>query len=270
MEKIYRNLPWIDSIQALDYLKSLTGMKPGVCAFVELCKVFQCNAYIRCCHFDEFKDEGGSTLGFIRLDGYYALMDLEGISLPPPPDTPNHLLTIRTERKQNLYGEISLIDVSDDEKEEFSALYSWEIYPTRSHVVKFIPHDIEVLASKITGQPTLKEMQQQLEQERTARQTLEQQAGQAKAVAKPAHLLAISGLLELLLDDSRPRYTQGSAAEKINELHPDWRGSSASNLTKVFADANAAAVDANKEAQAKAEARQAATATMSAKKTKKT
>ncbi|QWV18115.1 hypothetical protein [Stutzerimonas zhaodongensis] len=84
MEKIYRNLPWIDSIQALDYLKSLTGMEPGVRAFVDLCKVFQCNAYIRCCYLDEFKDEGGGTLANLRLDGYYALMDLEGISLPPP------------------------------------------------------------------------------------------------------------------------------------------------------------------------------------------
>lgn len=256
MEKIYRNLPWIDSIQALDYLKSLTGMEPGVRAFVDLCKVFQCNAYIRCCYLDEFKDEGGSTLGNLRLDGYYALMDLEGISLPPPPDTTNHLLSISTYRKQSLYGEIFVIDISDAEKKEVAILDSWPILPTRAHVVQFTPHDIEVLATKITGQPTLKEMQQQLEQERAARQTAEQQARQTEVAAKPAHLLAIAGLLELLLDDRRPRYTQGSAAEKINELHPDWRGSSVSNLTKVFAEVNAAAVDANKEAQAKAEARQ--------------
>lgn len=74
---------------------------------------------------------------------------------------------------------------------------------------------------------------------------------------KPSYLLAITGLLELLLDDSRPRYTQGSAAEEIEARHPDWRGSSASNLTKLFAESKAAAKDADKEAQAKADARQA-------------
>ena len=77
-----------------------------------------------------------------------------------------------------------------------------------------------------------------------------------RAQAKPSCLLAIAGLLELLLDDSRPRYQQGTAAEKIEER--GWRGASASGLTKLFAEARAAAADADKVAQAKAEAREAA------------
>ncbi|SDT97818.1 hypothetical protein SAMN05216296_1023 [Pseudomonas pohangensis] len=72
-------------------------------------------------------------------------------------------------------------------------------------------------------------------------------------IARPSHLLAIAGLLELLLDDSRPRYQQGTAAEAIEEK--GWRGASASGLTKLFAEARAAATEAEKVAQAKAEAR---------------
>ncbi|MCH4878883.1 hypothetical protein EQV97_16010 [Pseudomonas sp. TMW22090] len=74
---------------------------------------------------------------------------------------------------------------------------------------------------------------------------------------KPSHLPVTAWLLELLMDDSRPRYNQESIAEAINARHPDCRGSSKSNLTKLFAEANAAARDADKEAQAKIDARQA-------------
>ena len=86
---------------------------------------------------------------------------------------------------------------------------------------------------------------------------------------RPSYQLAITGLLELLLDDSRPRYTQGSAAEEIESRHPDWRGSSASNLTKLFAESKAAAKDADKEAQAKSDARQASGSRVAARKAAK-
>lgn len=76
--------------------------------------------------------------------------------------------------------------------------------------------------------------------------------------AGPGHLLAIAGLLELLLDHNRPRYTQGAIASAINTHHPDWRGASTSNLTKLFAEANAAAKDADCDAISKCEAREAA------------
>lgn len=61
-------------------------------------------------------------------------------------------------------------------------------------------------------------------------------------------LLAIAGLLELLLEDGRPRYNQGSAAEEIDQRH-NWFGASTSNLTKLFAAANRTAKDAEKAAQ---------------------
>lgn len=89
---------------------------------------------------------------------------------------------------------------------------------------------------------------------------LEARIAKLETEAKPSHLLAIAGLLELLLDNNRPRYLQGRAANAVEALHPDWLGASASTLTKLFADAKTAAKDANLEAQAKAEAREAATA----------
>lgn len=74
---------------------------------------------------------------------------------------------------------------------------------------------------------------------------------------KPSRSPVNAWLLELLMDDNRPRYTQDSIAEAINARHPDCRGSSKSNLTKLFAESKAAAKDADKVAQAKADARQA-------------
>ncbi|WP_139204413.1 hypothetical protein [Azotobacter beijerinckii] len=102
------------------------------------------------------------------------------------------------------------------------------------------------------------QLRQQLEQERARRVAAEQHAEQDEVNTKPSYPLAIAGLLELLLDVGRPRYNQGSAIDEIGARHPDWRGSSASQLTKLFAEAKAAAKEADKVAQAKAEARQAA------------
>lgn len=98
----------------------------------------------------------------------------------------------------------------------------------------------------------------------------QQQCVSAPKEASHGHLLAVAGLLELLLDDSRPRYTQGSIAEEIKARHPDWRGASDSSLTKLFAEARAAAKDADSEALSKDEARKAAVARGNARKTAKT
>lgn len=95
-------------------------------------------------------------------------------------------------------------------------------------------------------------------QAHATQQAAERVTGQADAEPKPSHLLAIAGLLELLLDDSRPRYNQASAAKAIEARHPDWYGASASTLDKIFARANRAACDADSDAIAKDEARQAA------------
>lgn len=113
------------------------------------------------------------------------------------------------------------------------------------------------IEAEATNTSLIEDLQQQLEQERAARKAAEQRVMLAEAEAKPSHLLTIAGLLELLLDDSRPRYDQGTAATAIEAK--GWRSASASTVTKLFAKANDAATDADKAAQAKAEAREAAT-----------
>lgn len=73
-----------------------------------------------------------------------------------------------------------------------------------------------------------------------------------KTKEQPSHMLAIAGLLELLLDKERLRYNQGSAAQAIEDRH-GWYGASASQLTKIFPLAKAAAKKADGEVKRKAE-----------------
>lgn len=134
--------------------------------------------------------------------------------------------------------------------------------PWEDHVMRLRPADVETLAALMNGtaeQPytvELNQLRQQLESERAARTAAEQKAKQAEAEPKSSHLLAIAGLLELLLENDRPRYRQGTAAQAIADK--GWRAASESILNKLFAEANAAAKDARKETQAKIEAIQAA------------
>lgn len=114
---------------------------------------------------------------------------------------------------------------------------------------------IGAFAAQMTKAPEqVEDLRQQLEQERTAREAAERRAEQAEVEAKRSQLLAIAGLLELLLDDSRPRYDQGTAAKAIAAL--GWYGASASTLNRLFAVANGAAKDADSDAQAKAAERE--------------
>lgn len=78
----------------------------------------------------------------------------------------------------------------------------------------------------------------------------------AEAKPKTPYLLAIAGLLELLLDKSRPNYLQGTAAEAIDAK--GWPSASESTLTKLFSEAKGAAKDAESVAQTKTEARETA------------
>lgn len=73
-----------------------------------------------------------------------------------------------------------------------------------------------------------------------------------KAKEKPSHMLAIAGLLELVLDNERPRYNQGSVAQAIEDRH-HWYGASVSQLTKIFPLAKDAAKKADGEVKRNAE-----------------
>lgn len=102
---------------------------------------------------------------------------------------------------------------------------------------------------------TVEELKQQLDNERKARIAAENELQSTTTPLKNSHLLTVAGLLELLLlEHNKPRYDQGRIAAAIEEK--GWRGASASTVTKLFAEAKVAANEAEKVAQAKAEARE--------------
>jgi thiol:disulfide interchange protein len=96
------------------------------------------------------------------------------------------------------------------------------------------------------------------EEARTLEKKLEQTNEQ------PSRLLAVAGLLELLVNETR--YQQGTAAQMIEAK--GWYGASASKLTKLFAEAKAAAREADKIVQAKVEEREFASRAKAKKPTK--
>jgi hypothetical protein len=61
---------------------------------------------------------------------------------------------------------------------------------------------------------------------------------------KPSQYLTIAALLDLVLKPGRPVYDQADVIEEILDRFPAIRGLSESNLQKIFADSNTAAVDA--------------------------
>lgn len=118
-------------------------------------------------------------------------------------------------------------------------------------------HQSQAMAMNISHSylDTVKELKQQLESERKARITAEKELESGTSPLKNSHLLTVAGLLELLLmENNRPRYDQSRIAVAIEEK--GWRGASASTVTKLFAEAKAAASEAEKVTQAKAEARE--------------
>lgn len=102
---------------------------------------------------------------------------------------------------------------------------------------------------------TVKELEQQLEAERSARIEAEKKLESMTGSLKNSHLLTVAGLLDLLLmEHNKPRYDQSKIAYEIDAK--GWRGASVSTITKLFAEAKAAAKEAEKVTQAKLEARE--------------
>lgn len=64
------------------------------------------------------------------------------------------------------------------------------------------------------------------------------------ADVKPSQYLAIAALLDLVLKPGRPVYDQADVIAEILDRYPVTRGLSESNLQKIFADSNTAALDA--------------------------
>ena len=275
MDKVYRLLPWLDMEQAADYLHCLTNTLINSQDLMQLCSSGLCDVFLDCT---------GATGESLWDDQLYVTVGsgVCRIKNPRPGAALGEQLVLRcvigpaVQHPINKERHPLLVDFSGRGSKTHADLEWFVDSGIAEYRPLFKPADIEALAAKMDGeieQPSASEVEdlrQLLEQERAARKAAEQRAEQAETGAKPSHMLAIAALLELLLDGSRPRYTQGAAADAIEARHPDWRGSSASQLTKLFAEAKATAREADKVAQAKAEARQAAASRAEARKTAKT
>jgi uncharacterized transporter YbjL len=91
---------------------------------------------------------------------------------------------------------------------------------------------------------------EELQALRAENSALKEKVTTAEATSEPknSHLLAIAGMLRLLKANPPKRYTQDSIASEIEEY--GWSGASHSGLTKLFAEANRAARDAESNAKA--------------------
>ena len=235
MEKLFRAFRWLDFDQFASYLTYLTETQIDTDAIFQLI-------------------EDGAIPVWCDTSFCAALLAADDTPAPLPPDRYQKLSRYQHGIKYILSptGEELVLTKCDD----------LDSSPWEDHVMRLRPADVETLAALMNGTAELphtvelNQLRQQLESERAARTAAEQKAQQAEAEPKPSHLLAIAGLLELALDNDRPRYRQGTAAQAI--ANKGWRAASESILNKLFAEANAAAKDARKETQAKIEAMQAA------------
>jgi len=238
-------------MQAVAFFNLLSGTLTEARELIDLCKVFRCDIYVRCCWAGSYPDEHSGLQSHLLLDGHYALMDPEKIQLPARNASENYPLYTYAGIDLPLYGEGFVKFEFQDGSENRTVADTWLVSLVRNATVLFKPSDIEALAANVTGKPTLEDLHQQLEHERAARRILESRPENFETLPKSSHLLAIAGLLELLMDDSRPRYRQGGIATIIDAK--GWSGASSSQLTKLFATANRAAKEADKEARPKRE-----------------
>ncbi len=310
MEKVYRLLPWLDIGQAVDWLQDLTTTDLTERDLLALCASRQCSVYTsadgiagydyasevvgqgiqRVCNPLALIRAGTETTAELTFEGPVFLDDEDldtgenGFWAVWRASTPlrGRRALFRPGDIQALAdamngagmdeGRTELEDLRQQLEQERTARQAAE---QRAEQAEMSVEDEKADAEhwwnlcekerqcREAAQAEADHWRQQLEYAREATEL-------AEAEAKPSHLLAIAALLELLLDGSRPRYTQGSAADAIEARHPDWRGSSASQLTKLFAMAKTAAKEADKAARAKAEARQAAASRAEARESIKT
>lgn len=275
--------PWFNASNAADYLGLATERNFTVSDLKKLCVAGHCNAYIHCSGKEGVEIGSSKKVCAVDVQKVANPEHMQCTTVEYPNDSPQQKLIITqpiiisglvcasSYRGNETYTEYSMTWKLTDDLTTYAAKFKFSelealadkedwmesLLPPGSdiHLKRLTAFEVESVTTN-TNLNSIEELQQQLEQERTARIAAEQKLKPTEANTKPSHLLAIAGMLELLLDGNRTRYQQGTIAEAIEEK--GWRGASASSLTKLFAEAKAAAVEADKVAQAKVEAREAA------------
>jgi hypothetical protein len=233
MEKIYRSLKWLKMEQAVQFLEDLTKTSLSESLLIQFGNQGKLDVYM---YLDLPGIEGawGEAKERVTLYGIYKVLNPE-MAFQDGAETCTVLL-------HNGHHWIGLI-------------------PRVFRTALFKSADIEALAAFINQAPIsdgteIENLRLKLDQEKALREEAEKRALDAKDDENPSSLLAVAGLLRLLLARDRTSYTQESIAAAIDAR--GWHGAKTSSLNKLFSAANKAAREADKVAQAKAEARAAA------------
>ncbi|MCK2112458.1 MULTISPECIES: hypothetical protein [Pseudomonas] len=271
---------WINPARAVEVLNRAGNHKFTLRDLKTLCAIGRCPAYISC---DDATGLEIETNREVRASGNQLLVNPEKLRVTTLEYVDHPIINTLTILKhivvqgptQNCREE------SDSGWSSFNTIWKLNCETTRYCAV-FRSSDIEALtkdtitiqelinsvpalprpvtlvgAKSITTSETneIAKLQQQLEIERNARRLAEEKLESATTSVKTSYLLTVAGMLELLLSEqNKPHYDQGKIAAEIEDK--GWRGASASTLTKLFAEAKAAAAEAEKITLAKAEARE--------------
>ncbi|QXG31679.1 hypothetical protein [Pseudomonas viridiflava] len=271
---------WLSAKSAVERLEKAAQQTVTLSDLKRICVSGYCGGYIQCegVHgsvIETSKNVRGIGNQLLRNPGRIRPKTIRYFGRPP-----QDILSIT--KNIQVQGKVTF-DANDDSGVQAEEDVVWKLMDeTRTYPVLFKSSDIAALAdvqgllkalrlaeknaqhknSLATNMPssmlgdTVEQLRGQLEYERRAREAAEKELELVGGSRRTSHLLTVAGLLELLLqDDNKPRYDQGTIAMAIDSK--GWRGASASTITKLFAEAKAAAIDAEKVTQARAEARDA-------------
>lgn len=213
-------LQWLSLEQALLWLKDEAGVQLLEKDLLEQCDAGRCAAYL---NVDSLKGNCPEGLRDELGEWFFTVYGVgKGQIL-----NPRALIEAKGRSEIQLYiaGEVRQIERA--EAESYNDV-EWLVTspPERCHLL-FKTTDIAELARLISG------------------------VAPQSSRPKPSHLLAISALLELLMEKGRPIYTQEAIIDEIEKRYvagkgPKVRGLGSSNLEKIFADANKEMLDAKK------------------------
>lgn len=153
MEKLYRLLPWLDSVQAVDYLRSLTNTELKERDLIALCDTPHCNAYINCDGIKTSIPGFSEADGHIRLSGLYALSDPGEIKIPSYDGPGDPLLSVSG--LQIVNGEACIYDALKDEIRREVGIWVVDVgHPIGGVHILFKPKELEALADKMSDSAT--------------------------------------------------------------------------------------------------------------------
>lgn len=262
MDKIYKLLPWLNSLQAVDWLSRLTETEMTETLLISLCDAGHSNVFL---------DVGGACSG-LDDDDWITEVIASGKQMVLEPAL---LLKDLSERPYVvLRGDVIALT---DGKSGLSKNVKWFPNSLSSCVACFKQADILALADKINANEAAEKVELvaqlerhrvQSEKDRNALSDAQEEIirlqdkleialgrqtdNEPSPTWKKTHLLAIGGLLRLIRDNNRPRYNQAGMVTAISSMN--WTGASESSLNHIFAEANATAKDADSELAAKLEA----------------